>query len=534
MTVRFSHRVVAALSLGIASLASAQPPETPLVRTTGTDGLIGVIADAYTYGTRTVDGTLIRSFAIGTYAWNMGDRPMVWVTSTNQHGLISQNLYRGTGKRFEQVGASWMKNAMVAANSTFDATYGACVTQRVGGTNGLGVNCHDLYGSGFNSSAGLLGPRYDVNPTTGEFTYPFTPLVPPVTAGDNVARRIFTRDSDVQAAGNPGSVYYGETAYYAIDDAAWGNGRNNFCSRRLAAFGTLPTEPTPLPFDGPSYRTSALEYWAWATPGVALSRVDVFERSGTVVDKWRPYVQGDTQSVMLAAAQWVTLNRQLWTRYVAASGATDNGNGTWTYDIAVLNMNSHRAGAEIALHLPAGAVVSSTGFNAPLYHSGDRVRNAPWIVTNTAGKLAWRVDPATETVTLPSVGQVTLTPNALLFSTVHSFRVTVNRPPATGNGRLSFWRSPADATGEQGASVAITGMTLPASCTADVGSTGGITGPDGVLDNNDFIAFIDAFFNADRFRADVGGQGGAATPDNTLDNNDFVVFIDSFFTGCPT
>jgi hypothetical protein len=76
------------------------------------------------------------------------------------------------------------------------------------------------------------------------------------------------------------------------------------------------------------------------------------------------------------------------------------------------------------------------------------------------------------------------------------------------------------------------GMTLPAYCTADMGSQGGVTGPDGTLDNNDFIAFIDAFFAADRFRADVGGQGGLPHPDNALDNNDFVVFIDAFFNGC--
>ncbi len=66
---------------------------------------------------------------------------------------------------------------------------------------------------------------------------------------------------------------------------------------------------------------------------------------------------------------------------------------------------------------------------------------------------------------------------------------------------------------------------------ADFGSQGGVPGPDGVLDNNDFIAFIDAFFAGDA-RADLGSQGGVAGGDGQFNNNDFIVFIDLFFAGC--
>jgi len=67
---------------------------------------------------------------------------------------------------------------------------------------------------------------------------------------------------------------------------------------------------------------------------------------------------------------------------------------------------------------------------------------------------------------------------------------------------------------------------------ADVGSQGGIQGPDGQLDNNDFVVFIDYFFTHNP-SADVGSQGGIPGSDNQWDNNDFVVFIDLFFAGCP-
>jgi hypothetical protein len=66
---------------------------------------------------------------------------------------------------------------------------------------------------------------------------------------------------------------------------------------------------------------------------------------------------------------------------------------------------------------------------------------------------------------------------------------------------------------------------------ADIGQTGGLEGFDGVLDNNDFVVFIDRFFAHDG-RADVGRTGGVAGADGAFDNNDFIVFIDQFFGGC--
>jgi hypothetical protein len=65
---------------------------------------------------------------------------------------------------------------------------------------------------------------------------------------------------------------------------------------------------------------------------------------------------------------------------------------------------------------------------------------------------------------------------------------------------------------------------------ADVGGTGGVTGGDGHLDNNDFVVFIDWFFTGDS-RADRGSTGGVHAPDGHFDNNDFIVFIDQFFAG---
>jgi putative intracellular protease/amidase len=67
--------------------------------------------------------------------------------------------------------------------------------------------------------------------------------------------------------------------------------------------------------------------------------------------------------------------------------------------------------------------------------------------------------------------------------------------------------------------------------TADVGIAGGLPGHDMILDNNDFIAFINYFFAHD-MTADMGVAGGLAGHDGQLDNNDFVAFISAFFAGC--
>jgi hypothetical protein len=67
-------------------------------------------------------------------------------------------------------------------------------------------------------------------------------------------------------------------------------------------------------------------------------------------------------------------------------------------------------------------------------------------------------------------------------------------------------------------------------CRADIGSAGGQAGPDHALDNNDFIVFINLFFNTDP-QADFGAAGGLPGPDGQFDNNDFIAFINAFFDG---
>ena len=79
--------------------------------------------------------------------------------------------------------------------------------------------------------------------------------------------------------------------------------------------------------------------------------------------------------------------------------------------------------------------------------------------------------------------------------------------------------------------IVVRGFTVPPCNTADVGRQGGEAIPDHLLDNNDFVVFINYFFGANPI-ADVGAQGGVAVHDGLFDNNDFVMFINYFFSPC--
>jgi GH15 family glucan-1,4-alpha-glucosidase len=83
-----------------------------------------------------------------------------------------------------------------------------------------------------------------------------------------------------------------------------------------------------------------------------------------------------------------------------------------------------------------------------------------------------------------------------------------------------------------GGAGALTDVRVYNSSPADIGGEGGAAGGDGLLDNNDFIVFINAFFDNNLPVADYGSEGGAFGSDGLLDNNDFIVFIQFFFEGC--
>ena len=526
-------------TLAVSPTVAPPPPPT---RTYGPDVTVGNLYDIATYGTGNAwvattasAGNMsgVRSYAVGTDSWNIGDVPVEWQSSNQFHPVIGQQMYRYKGGHFEQIGISWLKHGFLSTNSGAFPDMGSCDTPPSGGAQ-LGVNCSDLYDSGLNGGRSYLGPRFDVKPISGVYSYPWNPLVGTYSNTDVIARRLVVLDADVAPASNAGAEYYVDTCYITQDDAQWNNGKNNYSSRKLS--GNVQTAPA---FGTTTFRrTTALEQWAaekiaGGDTGISISDLLFHERSMNVTDKWRHWTTGQPDAALLPSAQWTTFTSNIQGRFVVASRTSANGDGTWNYDYMVMNVNSDRAGGSFQVRLPDVAP-TSIAFKAPLYHSGERTLNNTWQNNaGASGSMKWNVDSTSKSYTVPGMASsVTFNPNALMWGTMYSFQFKAPVAPTTGVARLGLFRNPTDATGFQGSSLAVEGLRVPTVCTADLGKQGGLIGPDGILDNNDFIVFIDAFFNNDMLRADMGKQGGLAGPDNMLDNNDFIVYIDAYFDGC--
>ncbi|MFT3684853.1 MAG: GC-type dockerin domain-anchored protein [Phycisphaerales bacterium] len=493
---------------GGAFTMTSQTVEPPPPASSGPDVTVGNCLDIANYGTQTINGVLVRGFAVGTDAWNIGDRPAGWYNGTNRHPVIGQHMYRLKDGKFEQIGLSWLKHGFASTNSN---AFGTCQPPPDGGSQ-LGVNCSDAYGSGLNGSRSYLGPRFDVNPISGNFTANWSTLVGPTPGGNDVAsRRLQVPEADWN---NANSQYWVDTHYVTADDALWGNSRNNLSYRKLSV-----TSASSGAFDGGTVqRHAGIEAWPTVDPTVTLVPVDFHEVTQTALDP----LGGPSQQ------------KQAMARFFVASKVTANGNGTYSYEYAIANINSHRAAKGFRVRTPSGAVISNTGFHAPLYHSGDRIDNSAWQNSSTGGMFTSSTNMSfPPTMTIPGTTTVVATqPNYVYWGTLYNVRFVSNVAPTTGRGEIDLGRGPADATGFQGTSLAVTGIKVPTVCGADVGSAGAVLGPDGMLDNNDFIAYIGAFFANDLLISDVGKAGGVTGPDNQLDNNDFIAFINVFFSGC--
>ena len=139
----------AAIVLLASALASAQNP----------DVIVGDLTGPSSWGV--IGGTA--AYSVGTTSCNQGTTPLDWFANPDpRHPVIAQNMYRHKDGRFEQIGQSWLKHGFFALSQDF---CGSCIG---GDGDHLGVNCSDPYSSALNGDQTRLGPRSDVNASTGE------------------------------------------------------------------------------------------------------------------------------------------------------------------------------------------------------------------------------------------------------------------------------------------------------------------------------------------------------------------------------
>jgi len=386
----------------------------------------------------------IRGYSIASTTCNLGDEDLGWDGSSNQHPLLAMNAYRLFDGRLEQIGMSWLKNTTVAAAGDL------CGLPCSGfGGSVLNAGCSDVYGSSFNGTQTLLGPRSEVNAYTGDFAYPYG--LGWSMSGDAKYKRMQIHESDLT---QPGALYFIEGQWTAADDAASGNAMNNASYRRVTVGA-----------------------------GFNLNVTDSMVMGSPAINAWHDYGGGvgvPDDSVQIVAADVPGEGR-----FHVAAKVTDLGGGMYRYDYAVRNLNSHRSGGSFSVPVPPGATVTNVGFHDVDYHSGEVYDNTDWTFTQGSDRVTW---------SSPAQFNENPNTNALRFATMYNFWFESDAAPDAGQVTIGLFRpgSPASISAD---------VSVPAvpPCPADIDG-------DGDADVADFFAFVVAFAAGDP-AADINGDG---------------------------
>lgn len=331
----------------------------------------------------------VAGYSLGTSTCNIGDQNLHWGSTWNGTPAMGMNAYRLHEGRLMQIGMSWAKNGTGAA-----AGSGCGLTCNGQGGSVLGVGCRDVYSSGFNGIQSILQARSEINAFTG--------VMPsaPGGSGDAIFRRLQIAEADLSAAAYPGALYFVEGVYVGTDDAQAGNALNNASHKRVSVGAGLS-----LNLAGPIQQFIPAIY-AWRDHGNGLNTPD-------------------------PSVEIVTVDVPGEGRFFAAGKASDNGDGTWRYEYALFNLNSHRSAASLIVPAPEGSTVSNVGFHDVDYHSGEPYDNADWPSTVGTSTVMWAS---------PATFQQNPDTNALRWGMMDNFWFDIDRPPASGTVRIGLFR----------------------------------------------------------------------------------------------
>jgi hypothetical protein len=402
--------LVASLALGGLAVFIGQMDATALPQdggeggvSAGPDVIVGSIPDVARYTPGTFNGVEYAAYAIGTTSCNIGTTQLQWQPMPSTlHPTIPQNMYRYANGRFEQIGMSWIKHGFCALQQTL---CGTCIPAGSGCPTVLGIGCSDPYTASLNGDQADLKSRRGVNASTGVFASNYTDPTAEASEPTAIRERLRVRRSDLNSTSNPGAQYFVEGQYSHPDDSAAGNDDNN-CSYRKVIVGSTwsTTQGYSLTYSGNTIlQQPAINAWQTIQTDVSTREYDV---------------SGDG-------------------RFIFAYRTSDNGNGTWHYEYAVFNMNSHRSGGSFSIPIPAGVTVTNIEFKSPEYHSGDQKAGAAGYNQNSA----WTATVANNAITWSGVPFATdSSANALRWSTMFNFRFDANQPPQAVSATLGLFR----------------------------------------------------------------------------------------------
>jgi hypothetical protein len=320
----------------------------------------------------------ITAFSVGTTSCNLGSCWLNWISGTAEHPVIGQNLFRLKDGRFEQIGQSWLKHGFQALHGNVCSD--SCIVPPDG--SHLGVNCSDPYSTMLNGDQTRLGPKENVNPSTGVFLYP-DPREN--TTGNSIFKRLQVHTTDLDPALNAGAVYFVEGQYVCHDDATAKNNANNASYRPVNVTGSA------------------------GTFSIGLTGTTVRGQAG--IQAWKATDATVTESIFDTVGG----------EFIVSAKATSLGGGLYHYEYAVQNLTNERAGQAFTVPIPPGTVVTNVGFHDVDYHSGEVFDGTDWASTVTASSVSWATAPYA----------VNVNANALRWGTLYNFRFDANQAPGT-------------------------------------------------------------------------------------------------------
>jgi len=310
----------------------------------------------------------------------------------DQHPFLVWNLYRiSADGRLEQIARSGLKHAFATENLNCSEP---CHDGHI-----LGRGCQDRYNAFSNDANTLLAPRSEVVAASGlwgrcgsvfdgDCDGAMNSL--PADIGDPYRDRMRVRESDVDAAANPGARWFVDSWYVIRDDADIHN--------------TMGYRPVTLSHGASGWQASL-------TGGHA---------SGSVLDAWL----ADAAPQLSHRAVLATPEGEA----AVAVRVTRESASRYRYDYAVMNFEFARA--TISGSEPNLVVHDNRGFDrlglstatalATSFSDGDGATGNDWPTQFGAGELQW---------TAPAG-------NSLDWGSLYSFRLVAAAPPVAGTLRL--------------------------------------------------------------------------------------------------
>jgi hypothetical protein len=320
------------------------------------------------------------AYSLGSQTCNIGDQSLSWIN--NGTPGFASNAYRIHNGRMMQIGTGWVKHACCVANQNNPSVCSGLTCS--GSGFGLRPGCLDVYSASWNSGQARLGPRVNINPYTGQFA------ALPGGTGNAIFRRLQVHRDDMMLTNYPGALYFVEGVYVCTSSSQAGNMLNNASHRRVTfnqtsfAMSLAPEEHTGVP-----------AVYAWQNHGNGVNTPD-------------PLVKV------------IPLDLSGEGRLYVAYRADDNGDGTWRYDYAIYNLNSHQAAGSISIDIGNGVNITNVGFHSPRYHSGENQDMTPWPHTVDGDSITW---------TTAQTHAQNPNANAVRWGSMHNFWFDADQPP---------------------------------------------------------------------------------------------------------